>query len=174
MNRWLGTPKLVRDTSRRWFWQRGASAGRSSDEVKKDFSDIVLPGQMHDHVRALAAVTSNTKSHGAPFRHMLFYGYFRSPSCVAGPIALVGGSCTQLAWLLPPLLSLIQSMLPLRYSHSDRVKHRGTVPSQSMCRRICSISRGQTVNCRVNTDIHLSILKMLLALVLHIAECKGT
>ncbi|KAA6424075.1 MAG: ATPase family AAA domain-containing 3-B-like [Trebouxia sp. A1-2] len=73
-SRWLGTPKLVRDTSRRWFWQRGASATKSSQQVKKDFSDIVLPGQMHDHVRALAAVTANTKSHGAPFRHMLFYG----------------------------------------------------------------------------------------------------
>ncbi|KAL3143353.1 hypothetical protein ABBQ38_002187 [Trebouxia sp. C0009 RCD-2024] len=73
-SRWLGTPKLVRDTSRRWFWQRRAQAGKSSDEVKKDFSDIVLPHQMHDHVRALAAVTSNTKKHGAPFRHMLFYG----------------------------------------------------------------------------------------------------
>ncbi len=73
--RWLGTPKLVRDTSRRWFWQRGASAIKSSEAVKKDFSDIILPGQMHDHVRALAAVTANTKSHGAPFRHMLFYGY---------------------------------------------------------------------------------------------------
>lgn len=72
--RWLGTPKLVRDTSRRWFWQRRAQAAKSSDEVKKDFSDIVLPHQMHDHVRALAAVTSNTKRHGAPFRHMLFYG----------------------------------------------------------------------------------------------------
>lgn len=170
----MGTPKLVRDTSRRWFWQRGASAGKSSDEVKKDFSDIVLPGQMHDHVRALAAVTSNTKSHGAPFRHMLFYGYVCSPSCVAGPIALVGGSCTQLAWLLPPLLSLIQSMLPLRYSQGDRVTHCSNMPSQSMCRRICSISRGQTVNCGVNADIHLSVLKMLLPLVLHIAGWTGT
>ena len=84
--RWLGTPKLVRDTSRRWFWQRGASTTKSSAEVKKDFSDIVLPGQMHDHVRALAAVTANTKSHGAPFRHMLFYGYVCSPifpSCLS-------------------------------------------------------------------------------------------
>lgn len=74
LHRWLGTPKLVRDTSRRWLWQRGASAGKTSEAVKKDFSDIVLPGQMHDHVRALAAVTANTKSHGAPFRHMLFHG----------------------------------------------------------------------------------------------------
>ena len=96
-NRWLGTPKLVRDTSRRWFWQRGASAGKSSEEVKKDFSDIVLPGQMHDHVRALAAVTSNTKRHGAPFRHMLFYGYasvclfIRSNAvCADQPCAAVG------------------------------------------------------------------------------------
>lgn len=30
--------------------------------------------QLQEHVRALAAVTGNTKRHGAPFRHMLFYG----------------------------------------------------------------------------------------------------
>ena len=26
------------------------------------------------HIRGLAAVTANTRAHGAPFRHMLFYG----------------------------------------------------------------------------------------------------
>ena len=44
------------------------------EAVKRDFSDIVLPGGLQDHVRALAAVTANTRAHGAPFRHMLFYG----------------------------------------------------------------------------------------------------
>jgi ATPase family associated with various cellular activities (AAA) len=68
--------RQVRETSRRALWRRGASApvNKSLDEVKRDFSDVILPAQLSDHVRALAAVTSNTKRHGAPFRHMLFYG----------------------------------------------------------------------------------------------------
>ncbi len=47
---------------------------KATEAVKRDFSDIVLPGGLQDHVRALAAVTANTRAHGAPFRHMLFYG----------------------------------------------------------------------------------------------------
>lgn len=43
-------------------------------QVKRDFSDIILPGQLHDRVRSLAAMAANTKLHGAPYRHMLFYG----------------------------------------------------------------------------------------------------
>jgi hypothetical protein len=39
----------------------------------------VAPAALQEHVRALAAVTSNTKRHGAPFRHMLFYGTRRCP-----------------------------------------------------------------------------------------------
>ena len=53
-------------------------------QVKQDFSDIVLPGSLHGHVRALAAVTANTKAHGAPFRHMLFYGPPGMLSCPFG------------------------------------------------------------------------------------------
>jgi hypothetical protein len=37
-------------------------------------SDIILPGTLHDNVRQMAAASANTKKHGAPFRHMLFYG----------------------------------------------------------------------------------------------------
>ena len=73
--KWFGTPKLVRETSRKPLVGKGtASIGKSLDEVKRDFGDIVLQPKLQDHVRALAAVTSNTKKHGAPFRHMLFYG----------------------------------------------------------------------------------------------------
>lgn len=43
-------------------------------QVKRDFSDIVLPEQLHSNVRLLASSAANTKRHGAPFRHMLFYG----------------------------------------------------------------------------------------------------
>jgi len=76
VERWLITPKLIRETSRVrpwqiWKWRGGA---KSLEELKRDFKDIILPGMLHDHVRALAAATANTKRHGAPFRHMLFYG----------------------------------------------------------------------------------------------------
>lgn len=73
--KWFGTPKLVRETSRKPLVGKGkASVGKSLEDVKRDFGDIVLQPALQDHVRALAAVTSNTKKHGAPFRHMLFYG----------------------------------------------------------------------------------------------------
>ncbi|KAI8463565.1 MAG: hypothetical protein J3K34DRAFT_526885 [Monoraphidium minutum] len=75
--RWLGTPKLVRETSRYALLGRGPSAltaNKSSEAVKKDFSDIILRDGLHDQVRSLAAMAANTKRHGAPFRHMLFYG----------------------------------------------------------------------------------------------------
>ena len=54
-------------------------AEKSLDAVKRDFSDIVLPAQLQERVRALAAVTANTKRHGAPFRHMMFYGVYVWP-----------------------------------------------------------------------------------------------
>lgn len=47
---------------------------QSSEEIKRDFSDIVLPAALHDNVRLMAAAATNTKLHGAPFRHVLFYG----------------------------------------------------------------------------------------------------
>lgn len=73
--RWFGTPKLVRETSRKPLVGRGAAPKEKSTEaVRKDFGDVVLQPQLQEHVRALAAVTANTKRHGAPFRHMLFYG----------------------------------------------------------------------------------------------------
>jgi len=80
VERWLGTPSLVRETSRFSLWkpktwsQGGGAAAKGQEEIKKDFSDIILPGTLHDNVRMMAAASANTKKHGAPFRHMLFYG----------------------------------------------------------------------------------------------------
>eukprot|EP00210_Caulerpa_lentillifera_P004067 g3880.t1 len=76
VERWMGTPKLIRETSRLRPWQvwKWRTSTKSIEDLRKDFRDIILPGQLHDHVRALAAITANTKRHGAPFRHMLFYG----------------------------------------------------------------------------------------------------
>ena len=46
-------------------------------------SDIILPGALHDNVRMMAAASANTKMHGAPFRHMLFYGeWICTTTCV--------------------------------------------------------------------------------------------
>eukprot|EP01024_Parvocaulis_polyphysoides_P015473 TRINITY_DN1675_c0_g2_i3.p1 TRINITY_DN1675_c0_g2~~TRINITY_DN1675_c0_g2_i3.p1 ORF type:complete len:620 (-),score=84.10 TRINITY_DN1675_c0_g2_i3:213-1799(-) len=83
--RWLVTPRLVRDTSRQtlgslydlflpWRWQIFQAAMKSTEQVSKDFKDIVLHSSLHDRVRSLAAVAANTRRHKAPFRHLLFYG----------------------------------------------------------------------------------------------------
>lgn len=53
--------------------------------MKRDFSDIVLPEQLHSNVRLLASSAANTKKHGAPFRHMLFYGEGRCSFFLAIP-----------------------------------------------------------------------------------------
>lgn len=77
LERWLGTPKLVRETSRRSLIRASnlvPAAKKTLDAVKRDFSDIILPAGLHDRVRSLAAAAANTKLHGAPYRHMLFYG----------------------------------------------------------------------------------------------------
>ncbi|KAL6750220.1 hypothetical protein V8C86DRAFT_3020162 [Haematococcus lacustris] len=77
VERWLGTPKLVRETSRFNVWKPSSwrsTPAKGTEEIKKDFSDIILPGGLHNNVRMLAASAANTRKHGAPFRHMLFYG----------------------------------------------------------------------------------------------------
>ena len=78
LDRWLGTPSLVRETSRSGLWKKGGSSTTTTavaaSNAKRDFSDIALPGVLSDRVRGLAAATASTKRHNAPFRHMLFYG----------------------------------------------------------------------------------------------------
>lgn len=56
------------------------------------FNACLLP--LQDHVRSLAALTANVKRHGAPFRHMLFYG--------EGPLRCAG--CTGCACMRTVLL----------------------------------------------------------------------
>lgn len=77
VERWLGTPRLVRETSRFSIFKPktwGTTPAKDKEQVKRDFSDIILPEGLHNNVRMLSAAAANTKRHGAPFRHMLFYG----------------------------------------------------------------------------------------------------
>lgn len=46
----------------------------TSSTLAHGCSDVILPAGLHDNVRMMAAAAANTKRHGAPFRHMLFYG----------------------------------------------------------------------------------------------------
>jgi ATPase family AAA domain-containing protein 3A/B len=97
LERVLGQPSLVRETSRRSPWQRlfgsasqppplaaaaeasasgggaaGATAGGSAGAVP--LGDVVLEHSLAHRVRGLAAATAATRQHGAPFRNMMFYG----------------------------------------------------------------------------------------------------
>jgi hypothetical protein len=88
----LATPPLphllrqVRETSRTSLFRPSTllpAAKKSIDAVRRDFKDIILPGGLHDRVRSLAAAAANTKLHGAPYRHMLFYGELMRVLCWA-------------------------------------------------------------------------------------------
>ncbi|KAJ9515867.1 hypothetical protein QJQ45_008747 [Haematococcus lacustris] len=50
-----------------------ARAAEGPDGWARLSCDIILPGGLHNNVRMLAASAANTRKHGAPFRHMLFY-----------------------------------------------------------------------------------------------------
>ena len=43
-------------------------------ESKKGFENVVLHPSLKRRIEHLARATSNTKTHQAPFRNMLFYG----------------------------------------------------------------------------------------------------
>ena len=84
LERILGQPSLVRETSRRSPWQRlfGARApaarlttdAASAEKGNVPLQDVVLEHGLAHRVRSLAAATAATREHGAPFRNMMFYG----------------------------------------------------------------------------------------------------
>ena len=71
LERYLGQPSLVRETSRRWY---GAGKMKSNPVAPQSFDEIVLANNVKGRLQSLAATTANTRKHGAPFRNMLFYG----------------------------------------------------------------------------------------------------
>ena len=73
--RYLGTPSLVRDTSRsNVFGRVRRMFSSSSAEEEYAMKDIVLNKSLGERVRSLSGSLLMTKQRGAPFRHMLFYG----------------------------------------------------------------------------------------------------
>ncbi|KAF3332787.1 ATPase family AAA domain-containing protein 3-like protein [Carex littledalei] len=78
VNRILGQPSLIRESSIAKFpWSRMVSqltrkSGSESGTI--NFDSIILHPSLKQRIERLARATENTKSHGAPFRNMLFYG----------------------------------------------------------------------------------------------------
>ncbi|KAJ9703472.1 hypothetical protein PVL29_005008 [Vitis rotundifolia] len=88
INRILGQPSLIRESSIAKFPWSGmvsqgmkkvlnystAAGGARPGENKTSFGNIILHPSLQRRIEHLARATSNTKSHQAPFRNMLFYG----------------------------------------------------------------------------------------------------
>ncbi|KAE8655085.1 protein RADIALIS-like 3-like [Hibiscus syriacus] len=84
INRILGQPSLIRESSIAKFpWSGMMSQARNRIinystaaplESKKSLQNVVLHPSLKRRIEHLARATSNTKTHQAPFRNMLFYG----------------------------------------------------------------------------------------------------
>ncbi|KAI3451688.1 hypothetical protein Pfo_008353 [Paulownia fortunei] len=88
INRILGQPSLIRESSMAKFPWSGVGSRAASKVLnystaagaaapaqgKSALGDIVLHPSLQKRIEHLARATSNTKTHQAPFRNMLFYG----------------------------------------------------------------------------------------------------
>lgn len=69
LEKYMGQPSLVRETSRGAFWKSKPAAEQTSI-----LGDVVLGEKLQERVQRLAVSTANTKRHSAPFRNILFHG----------------------------------------------------------------------------------------------------
>ena len=78
LEKYIGQPSLIRETSRGAFWNAKPAAAASTVASKEGASgilgDVVLAESLQERVQRLAMSTANTKRHAAPFRNILFYG----------------------------------------------------------------------------------------------------
>ncbi|XP_078428538.1 uncharacterized protein LOC144700856 [Wolffia australiana] len=76
VNRILGQPSLIRESSMARFPWSGLLSRSSSSSVGRTaaFNGIILHPSLKSRIERLAMATANTKSHEAPFRNMLFHG----------------------------------------------------------------------------------------------------
>jgi len=83
LERYLGQPALVRETSKRGYGPSAMLArlkgGQGTPSTMglapvEGLGEVVLEPQLDGRVRQLAAATANWKMHGAPFQNAMFYG----------------------------------------------------------------------------------------------------
>ncbi|CAE7890514.1 atad3 [Symbiodinium sp. KB8] len=77
IERRLGTPSLVRETSRslgHFGLQRRLMRMTGMVGEEEGFKSVVLEPETMDRIHSLSKSVSNTRQNAAPFRHMLFYG----------------------------------------------------------------------------------------------------
>ncbi|CAM0944927.1 unnamed protein product [Alopecurus aequalis] len=78
VNRILGKPSLIRESSMRKFPLPGLKSLKPSSASLSGgagFENVILHPTLKRRIENLARATANTKSHDAPFRNMLFYGH---------------------------------------------------------------------------------------------------
>ena len=87
LEKYLGQPNLVRETSRNVYGFRPsaaktAAAGSETTKSKAGanlggggiLGDVVLDSKLETRVQRLATATANTRANGAPFRNVMLYG----------------------------------------------------------------------------------------------------
>ena len=72
--RFVGMPKLVRESSEKNLWQSIVSMFSSEEEATMFLSDIVLNAELAAVVGDLAKALTETKKDGIPFRNVVLYG----------------------------------------------------------------------------------------------------
>ena len=73
----LGTPSLVRETSRsagHYGWQKRVQRALGWLKDTEGFDGVVLPKELNTRIQRAVKATQNTRRNAAPYRHMLFYG----------------------------------------------------------------------------------------------------
>ncbi|ESQ53439.1 hypothetical protein EUTSA_v10024668mg [Eutrema salsugineum] len=82
INRMLGQPSLIRESSMGRFPLAGSmsqlknriSGAAARSAAEKPLDNVILHPSLKKRIEHLARATTNTKSHQAPFRNMMFYG----------------------------------------------------------------------------------------------------
>jgi ATPase family AAA domain-containing protein 3A/B len=78
LEKYIGQPSLIRETSRGSFWKpkpaAAASTAAAPAQANGILGDVVLGNKLQERVQRLAVSTANTKKHSAPFRNILFHG----------------------------------------------------------------------------------------------------
>lgn len=72
--KFVGMPKLVRESSDKNLWESIVSLFQSEGEMADFMSNVILNPELDAIVRDLAKAAQETKNDGIPFRNLLLYG----------------------------------------------------------------------------------------------------